>query len=252
MLEMDFQARQLAFAAHLRDPARHPAPDDVAVERVALYRELLYRNVDDALTRAFPVLQTLLPADVWQTMVAAYFASHRARTPLYPRMAEEFLAWLATREAAPRWPPFLAELARYEWAEAEVLFDPSEFDARAIATDVALLDGCVVPNPVLRSAVYRFPVHRIGPDYQPQEAPALPTYLVVCRRRDDRAGFMELNAVAARLLELILLQDGRTGRELLEAIADELKHPAPAAVIEGGRDILQTLFKQDIVLGARA
>ena len=242
----------MAFAAHLRDPQRHPAPDDVAAPRVALYRELLYRNVDDALARAFPVLRALLDDGIWHALVADYFAAHRARTPFYPRMAEEFLNYLTTREAAPEWPAFLEELARYEWAEAEVLFDPRDITDSTIDADVALLDGRVVPNPVLRPAVYRFPVHRIGPDYQPREAPAQPTYLVVCRRRDDRAGFLQLNAVAARLLELILREDGRSGRELLAAIALELKHPAPAAVIEGGRDILQTLLDQDIVLGARA
>ncbi len=252
MADTDFKARQYAFTAHLRDPARHPAPDDVADERIAVYRELLYRNVDDALARALPVLHSLLAEEIWQAMVKHYFATHRARTPFYPRMAEEFLAYLATREAASDWPPFLEELARYEWAEAEVLLDPHDFAEHEVDADLALFDGCIVPNPVLRPAVYRFPVHRIGPDFQPREAPATPTYLVVCRRRDERAGFVELNAVAARLLELILLQDGRIGRELLEAIALELKHPAPAAVIEGGRDILQTLLAKDIVLGARA
>jgi len=252
MADADFTAQQRAFAAYLRDPATHPAPDDVAADRLALYRELLFRNVNDALARALPVLHGLMAESLWQAMVEDYFTTHRARTPLYPRMAEEFLAYLAGREADPRWPPFLAELAHYEWAEAEVLFDTAELAQCPVDADLSLLDGRVVPNPVLRPAVYRFPVHRIGPDYQPQEAPAQPTYLVVCRRRDDRAGFVELNAVAARLLELILLEDGRTGAELLSAIAVELKHPSPAAVIEGGRDILQTLLNQDIVLGARA
>ena len=252
MLEPDFKARQYAFAAHLRDPAQHAAPEDVAPERLALYRELLYRNIDDALARAFPVLRALLPDATWQAMVSDYFATHRARTPLYPRMAEEFLAYLGSHEPASEWPPFLEELARYEWAEADVLFDPRDLTDCVFDAGLALLDGRVVPNAVLRPAVYRFPVHRIGPAYQPREAPANLTYLVVCRRRDDRAGFVELNVVAARLLELILLQDGRTGRELLQAIALELKHPSPAAVIEGGRDILQTLFDKDIVLGARA
>jgi len=252
MADVDFKTRQMNFAAHLRDPALHPAPGDVAAQRVAVYRELLYRNVEDALARAFPVLRGLLENGIWHAMVAHYFATHRARTPFYPRMAEEFLSYLAARDPAPEWPPFLAELARYEWAEAEVLFDPHELDDSVVDAELALLDGRVVPNPVLRPAVYRFPVHRIGPDYQPREAPSQPTYLVVCRRRDDRAGFVELNAVAARLLELILLEDGRSARALLEAIALELKHPVPAAVIEGGRDILQTLLDKDIVLGARA
>jgi hypothetical protein len=252
MAEMDFRARQYAFAAHLRDPARHAAPEDVAPERVAVYRELMYRNVDEALTRAFPVLHALLAAPVWQAMVEDYFVTHRACTPLYPRMAEEFLAYLDAREMDADWPPFVQELARYEWAEADVLFDPQEIADCRVDAGVALLDGRVVPNPVLRAGAYRFPVHRIGPDYQPRQAPTVPTYLVVYRRRDDSAGFVELNAVAARLLELILLQDGRNGRQLLESIARELKHPSPAAVIEGGRDILQTLVDKDIVLGARA
>ena len=109
----------------------------------------------------------------------------------------------------------------------------------------------MVLNPALIAASYRFPVHRLTPGYQARTAPATPSLLLVWRRCDDSVGFMELNAVAARLLQLMQLDCGRSGAELLALIARELKHPTPAAVIEGGREILQSFVDKDIVLGAR-
>jgi uncharacterized protein len=249
--ERDFKAIQHEFCAYLRDPAEHPPPPGVAPRRLALYRELVYRNVEDALARALPVLRTLLDDGVWQDMVGGFLADHRAHTPLYSHLAEEFLIYLADHDIRETWPTFLLELARYEWSKAQVLFDPRDTTECAIETGLALVDGRVVLNPVLIAASYRFPVHRLGPGFQAREAPATPSYLVVWRRRNDSVGFMELNAVAARLLHLIALEDGRSGAELLELIALELKHPTPAAVIEGGREILQSFLDQDIALGAR-
>lgn len=251
MAERDFQAVQHNFCAYLRDPSGKAPPADVTPQRLALYRELVYRNIDEALARALPVLHSLLDAGVWQDMVNGFLATHRARSPLYAQMTQEFLFYLGHHHAPVANPPFLLELARYEWSKTQVLLDPR--DAEQCSTDpgLSLLDGCVVPNLVLIADSYRFPVHQLGPDYQPRVAPAMPSYLVVWRRRDDGLGSMELNVVVARLLQLIGLQDGRSGGELLEAITLELKHPSPAAVIEGGREILQSFLDKDIVLGAR-
>ena len=63
---------------------------------------------------------------------------------------------------------------------------------------------------------YRFPVHRISETYKPVEAPEQPTFLVIFRSPDDDLGFLELNPVTARLLELIDANEEKTGRELLE------------------------------------
>ena len=63
---------------------------------------------------------------------------------------------------------------------------------------------------------------------------------------------MEINAVTARLLEL--LQDEAniaTGGELLAQIAGEIKHPDPQAVSDGGKDVLADLHDRDIILGTR-
>jgi len=75
---------------------------------------------------------------------------------------------------------------------------------------------------------------------------------VIYRQRDDQVGFMEINAVTARLLEL--LQDdasSATGSELLVQIAVEIDHPNPQVVSDGGKDILADLHGKDIILGTK-
>ena len=94
-------------------------------------------------------------------------------------------------------------------------------------------------------------MHRISPQFQPQERGAEPTFLVVYRRLDDSVGFLEINAVTARLLEILHENEERTGAEILTGIAAELDHPKPETVTRGGEDILENLRRHDIVLGVR-
>jgi hypothetical protein len=251
MAEAGFQAIQRRFTAHLRDPDAHAGPADVDPRRLALYRELLYKNVQSFMANAFPVLRRLTDDARWHAMIGDYFARHRARTPLFPRMPQEFLRYLADERDDPDDPPWLRELAHYEWLEAEVLFDPREVAAAGLDDAPDFERGALVLNPVLRAHAYRFPVHRIGPDQRPVAPAPAPIYLVVFRRLDDSAGFMELNAVSARLIELALAQPAAPAGTLIEQIATELAHPAPAVVIAGGRAILEDFLRRGIVLGTR-
>lgn len=247
----DFAALERCFTAHLREPQSVPPPAGLDPARVALYRRLLYRNVESFMARGFPVLRSLLDEARWHALIGDYFARHRARTPLFPRMPQEFLRYLEDERDASGDPPFLAELAHYEWLEAEVLFDPRELDETDVAAVPDLDGGHGVLNPLLRTHRYRFPVQRIGPGFQPLTAPAEPTYLALFRRRDDSVGFMELNVVAARLLDLLQLRPARPLSAQLRAIAGELAHPDPAAVVDHGRALLAELLAQELLLGTR-
>lgn len=248
----DHRALQYAFAAHLRDPARVPPPDDVEPRRVAVYRDLLYRNVEGFMARAFPVLRTLLDERAWHGLVGRYFAEHRARTPLFPRMPREFLRYLANAAGLDDYPPYMAELADYEWLEAEVLHDTRELDDVALDACADFQHGCPVVNPTLRARTYAWPVHRIGPDWRPTAPAASPVYLAVYRKRDDRVGFMELNAVTARLLDLMLSRPVASGTRLLERVARELAHPEPARLVTHGLELLESLRARELVLGTRS
>lgn len=251
MVRPEFLDVQYRFTAHMRDPERCPGPADVEDRRLNVYRDLIYRNVEGFIANGFPVLRRLTDDDRWHDMVRDYFIRHRARSALFSRVPQEFLLYLCDERDDPLDPPFIRELAHYEWLEVEVSLDTRELNEVTVDPKVELLDGCPVPNPVMRPYVYAYPVHQIGPALQPFTVPEEPTYLVVFRNRSDKISFLELNTVSARLLELILEGKGRTGRHLLTTIATELKHPNDSVVIEGGHTILQTFLEKDIVLGTQ-
>jgi hypothetical protein len=250
--ERGFRAVQRAFTAHVRDPQGAAAPVDVEDRRIGIYRELLYNNVESFLANSFPVLRKIHDDSRWHALIRDYFRAHRAHTPLFPRMPQEFVQYLEGERGAVAGDfPFLAELAHYEWVEIALSFDPRDLDFTGIDAGGDLISGEPVASPLAWPLAYRFPVHRIGPEFLPASAPEAPTYLVVYRDREDRVGFMELNPVTARLLELIREEGGSSGRDLLLQIAAELRHPAPETVLQGGRQTLQGLHDKDIVLGAR-
>jgi hypothetical protein len=92
-------------------------------------------------------------------------------------------------------------------------------------------------------------VHTLSPDHQPAEAPETPTFLVVYRDREDQIGFLEVNAVTARLIELLVDDENPSGQAALEKIAAEIDHPRPDTVVEGGLEILKNLRDRQIILG---
>lgn len=246
----DFRDVQREFTAHIRDPEGVPAPVDIEDRRMGIYRELLYNNVEGFLANSFPVLRKIHDDARWHALIRDYFREHRAHTPLFPRMPQEFVHYLERERCGVEGDfPFLAELAHYEWIEIALSFDPREFGAAGIDPDGDLMDGIPAASPLAWPLAYDFPVHRIGPDHKPAAAPEQPTYLVVYRDAEDHVGFMELNPVTARLLELIRQDSGRAGQELLRQIAAELRHPVPATVLDGGRTALRELRRKDILLG---
>lgn len=246
----NFQDLQYAFTRHLRDPESVPAPADIEDRRMAIYRRLLFRNIENFLAGSFPVLRKLLPDDRWLAMARDYFKRHQATNPLFPQMPTEFLKYLDQERDDADDPPWLVELAHYEWLETSTAIDPRDIDMVGIDADGDLLNGVPAVNPLANAVAYQWPVHRLSPDFIPAETPAEPTYLVVYRNHDDKVGFMELNPVSARLLNLIQLQP-QTGRRQLEQIAVELRHPNPEVVIEGGQQTLNLMHERGILLGTR-
>ena len=248
----EFTRRQYEFAAHIRDPDNRPAPAEIEDRRMAIYRELFYNNVESFLSGTFPVLRTLYNDTDWHLLVRDYFSQHRSQTPLFLEIPREFLNWLKN-ERAPRTDdlPFLHELAHYEWAELALSISEESTDQRNVDPEGNLLSGIPVLSALAWHLSYRFPVHRIGPDFIPEEPGELPTSIVVYRDRKDEVGFLEVNPVTKRLLELISENRQQSGEQLLVRIATEMSHPQPDVVIKGGSEILEGLAKKDIIAGTR-
>jgi hypothetical protein len=242
----------MAFAAHIRDPANRSRPADVEERRMAIYRDLFFNNVSSLLQTSFPVLHKILGPERWRALIRDFLVLHRCSTPLFLELAQELIDFLA-HERAPRAddPPFLLELAHYEWVELAVGISEDEADPTLADPNGDLLAGVPVVSPVAWNLTYRFPVHRIGPEHQPEATGDEPTHLIVYRNRQDGVEFMQINAVTQRLLELLKEDADRTGLDALNAIASELCHPNPEQVIAAGRGLLEDLRARHVIVGTR-
>ena len=247
-----FQKLQYAFAAHLRNPSVNAPPTDAEDRRMKIYRELFYNNIEGFLATAFPVLRQLTDDQAWHALVRDFYARHQSHDPLFHAMAEEFLHYLDDeRGERVGDPPFLRELAHYEWVELALSVAEDSLTPALADPNGDLLNGRPCVSPLAWTLAYQYPVHRISPDFQPTAPGEALTYLVVYRSRADEVKFMEINAVTARLMALIDELPQQTGRELLTGIATELGHPKPEAVLASGEEILFGLRARDIVVGTR-
>lgn len=218
--EQALRDSQLAMARYLRDPDGQPPPAGVEARRLKVYRDLIYNNIEGFIRSGFPVLRSLYGDEDWHALVRQFIDNHRCQTPYFLEISQEFIQFL-TEDFSPRPsdPPFVAELAHYEWVELALDIAEEELPPARQVDDP--LTAVPLLSPLAWVLAYRFPVHRIGPGYTPAEA-GEPTFLAVYRNRDLEVRFMELNNVTARLLELVRDNDGATTQALLTRLAGDI------------------------------
>ena len=243
---VDFQR---AFTAYIRDPARAPAPVEIPPERMQLYAELVFGNVERVMSNMFPVLKSRLSVCHWHQLAREFFRDHDLHDPLFQSMPREFLRFLENRTPAAHEPPYLLELAHWEWVDYALSIDLTEITRDGIVRDGCLLSSKPALNPLVWMLCYQFPVQRFRDQAPGCDAPPQPTYLVAYRDGEDRVGYLELNAVTARLLELLDGGEYARGEALLQVLAGELGQECNAAFLAAGQTMLEDLRARDIVLG---
>lgn len=247
-----FMQQQFDFAAYIRDPGGHTRPHDIEERRMKIYCDLFYNNVEAFMANTYPVLRSILRDEHWHAIIRDYFANHKSHTPLFPEMPREFLKYLQNeRSFNAEDPPFMLELAHYEWVELalstlEEKTDPKQFDAQG-----NVLSGIPVVSPLVWLLSYQFPVHKISPEFQPQTPDELATNLIVYRDIDDEIHFIEANPVTARLLKLMIDNECDNGQAVLARIAADLQHPKPDLVVQHGQEIMLDFLNRGILLGVR-
>ena len=250
MTQPAFQKHQYAFTAHIRNPEKNALPDGIEDRRMAIYRELLYNNVEDFIASGFPVIREIFNDENWHKMVRDFFANHQSRSPYFLDISQEFIAYLQNeRQADKNDPAGLVELAHYEWAELALHISDEEINMDNIDANGDLLAQRPVISPLAWPLAYQFPVHKMGPDNLPEKAPEQASYLVVYRNRKDKVNFLEINPVTARLISLLEENNNYTGQDAIEHIIQEMHHPNPEVVKKGGLAALQELQQYGIILG---
>lgn len=247
-----FQRIQYQFAAHLRDPEQNAAPAEIEDRRIGIYRELIYNNIESFIASGFPVLRTIYSDQDWHAMVRDFIRRHQSASPYFLEISQEFLRYLQEeRGVQSEDPEFLLELAHYEWVELALDVSTEVLPADQQISTEQLMSEHPVVSPLVWRLSYQYPVHMIGPDYQPDSPPEQPTFLLVYRNRDDRVRFMETNAVTIRLLQLLEEDDHMNGYSALDQIAKELNHPHPEQAIQGGLQVLEKLANLSIISASR-
>ena len=243
------RAQQFELTRHLRDPDGVPAPAALEERRVAVYRDLVFRNVEGLLAGNFPVIRALHDDAAWHALVRAFLRDHRAQTPLFTEIAREFQRFLAQRDDVA---PFLVELAHYEWVELALqIAEVDEADLRcAMHDEAALLEHAPVLSPLAWPLAYRWPVHRIGPGWQPTTPPAQPTLLMARREADGEVRFSELTPLTFRLLQRLAEVPALGGREHLLALAAEAGAADADVFLAEGAALLGQLLRAGVLLGA--
>lgn len=213
--------QQLLFANHLRNPDIIAAPSGIDERRLRVYRDLFFGNISQLLATTFPVIRSIFPDREWRALVRDFYATHRCETPLFPFIAGEFADYLLNERDEEADYPFLAELAQYEWSEIALRHSQVVLPAYAGASAG---NAKPVLSPLCWPMVFRFPVHRIGADHLPRQAPAEPSYLLVYRQPDGEVKFMESSAATFRLLQLLQDDSLPTVQAICERLAVEMQY----------------------------
>jgi len=249
----DFQKKQYAFAAHIRDPENVAAPEGIEDRRMAIYRKLFFNNLLNLLATMFPVMRKIHNEEQWRGMIRQFMRHHKADTPYFLKLPEEFLSFLQDEfQPTPSDHPFLLELAHYEYVELALSVSTAENDMDGVDPGGDLLANIPVKSELTWAFAYHYPVHRISPDFLPSEPDEQPVYLAIYRGSDDKVGFLELNAVTAGLLDAVENNpDNCTGEELIKALAEKFNYPDADDFVKHGRNTLTEMRHLEMITGAR-
>lgn len=252
-----FQQYQQAFCAHLRDPLCYPRPENVSLERMAVYQEIVFNNIFETISACFPVAQKILGKRSWLALCKRFMREHSANSPMFRVIPEEFLKFLSTKtlltDHQKSLPAYLADLCHYEWVELLVSSMPDALSkyhhhTNSDNTD-GLLNGYPIFNHTMQLLHYDFAVHQISSKHQ--QVKPTSTHLLVYRDAEDQVKFIALNATTYKLIEL-LKYTAKNGLQALKLIAETLRPLDTEATIQFGLDLLVRLKTQGVIIGVRS
>ncbi len=247
-----FKQTQIEFAAHIRNPELNPKPDTIEDRRMAIYRDLFINSISGLLSGSFPVIRTLYNDDDWQKLVRSYFKKEHNKTPHFPEIPREFVAYLKGHQNIDISKPFLYELAHYEWLELHLEKHSLEIETLNIEIDdKLLLNQTPIVSPLVRLQSYQYPVHQIKKSFQPKDKLEHPLFMVVWRDINYQVQFSTMNTFSALLLEKLINQSELNGRQLLEKLAAEHQHPDQEQFVQFGLQTLKQWFEQNIIISTQ-
>lgn len=243
-----FQELQHQFAAAIRDPAS-PAPATVSTERMAVYQELFFNNVQNFVNSAFPVLQSLYPTAQWQQKLRRFFANSQLESPYFLDIAAGFFQWFSTEPLTATDPAFAIELAHYEWLELYLATSTTEENTSCCIE--------ITPDtPLQFSALalllcYQYPVMQISREFQPTNAEG-PYYLLMYRNLEDEVKFVSLNQLSASAMQILANSAGLTLRAVVSGLQQLMPDAVAAELMAGVAELFSGFARKGVIRAFQA
>ena len=128
--------------------------DRVIEKNMTHYRRLVFNNILDSLTAAYPLTKKLLKRKEWEKLVNRFLGSHDIQNPQIWMMPKEFKEYVICDEKKLMTTyPFLENLLELEWLEIEVFMMPD------IALENPSNPNLYYLNPEIRIIKVEYPVH---------------------------------------------------------------------------------------------
>jgi hypothetical protein len=230
---------QLSFAKHVRDPHNEPLLPGISPRRAQIYEELLSNNISGFVDSCFPVCKDIIGPSPWRQLCKQFLCDWRCHTPYFSDIPGEFLRYLQQCEVAKSLPPWLLELAHYEWVELRL---ETMEENRLWETRDKEPDSIYVRTPV-KNLVYNWPVHDICKDYQPDSSKK--TFLVVLRSKDFKMKFVEISSATSLLINLV--QETPKSRHVIaEQMSQLLAREGDSNFLSYCNQIIDDLVHKDV------
>lgn len=235
---------QQDFAAHIRNPDKHPKPEGIDEVRMQVYRDLFFNNISGLIKQTFPVLASLYQPPKWTRLIRNFYQKQHNQTPYFTEIADEFLEFLKQQPIDAK-RPFVYELAYYEWLELALEKNPikpvyHELEEQHLRKNIPVI------TPLIKAKSYHYPVHQISPDNQPTHSDRR-HHLMVWRTKNQTIQFAQLNTLSLQLLTQ-LQQHELSGDQAIALVFKSNGIEANDQTIAFGRQQLDKWHQQDIII----
>ena len=237
---------QHTFTHNLRNPDNMCTVTNVTPDRMKLYQELVYNNIESIVRQAFPVITSILSSQQWHTLIQKFIQQNEGDSPYFFQLSEQFVEFLGSLETETLYYPFLLELAHYEWIELDVELEKDEEKSHGNISEIKIYATPLKIQPTVRVLGYFYPVHKISKDYLPSKPTKQPIFLVVYRNVYFNVKFMEVNVLTAQLIEVISTTNA-TIDQALSLVANNLQLEQTSEFLTSGKQLCLSLITKNIL-----
>ncbi|WP_020581154.1 HvfC family RiPP maturation protein [Endozoicomonas elysicola] len=247
----DFQKVQQQFTEAIRHQADNPF-DQIKPEGFAVYSRLIRNNIFNFVSQGYPVLKKILSEAQFSSLIDRFIAGHHAGSPYFIDISAEFLAWLNTRPVTDEdrtLPPFLQELAHYEWLETVLLGNEQDEPPAMLINYFSECEDELIWSVNAVAAAYQYPVHKISQDFQPETIPEQPTLLIIYRQENETR-FLSVDALAWQLFQAACDLDRPANQKMLiNQTLEHLTTTEQARVKPYAEQALVNYYQLGLILG---